>query len=358
MKNRLLPIAAAFLFPILAAGDEPAAAPVPEAPAPAADASAAPRACFLRMPEVATASLEADVLFSRGEGPSQQFVHGIDAQFNMLFSIMMRGMASYYSPFTWSIPENTHSEGTLAGAKAAFVLEPCRIGTFSVEAGFLAGKSDFSSARAPFAGSGTVSGIAMSFEGYLARDYRVESRAFSLAVFWEPPRIGKWVSFGLEGVRGDNDLRYNLYYGVTQTMEGETGSYDTGARFDANLAVYDILLHARTNLDAIPLRGIADGRLSLLPEADLAAGYSFRDLDDIWETDFYNGESDGAWNGDGDFPVDDAWILRGYAGLTLLYELQGGTLSLGGGYRYEKDLNGGMGETAGVLLRLGYERSW
>jgi hypothetical protein len=357
MQIRLLPIVASFLFPILAAGEEIAAA-APDSGTPAPDASAASHVCFFKKPEIATASMEAQVFFSRGEGTAQQFVSGLDARYNQAFSIMMQGIATYYSPFTWSLPENTHSDGTLAGVKAVLALEPCRIGTFSVEAGFLAGKTDFSSARAPFAGSGSLIGVTVSFDGYLGRDYSMQNRSFSMAVFWQPPCLGKWVSFGLEGARGRNDIRYNLYYGVTQTIDGDTGGYTTSARFDADLAVYDVLLHARTNFKAIPLRGVADGGLSLLPEADFAAGYSFRDLYNAWETDFYNGESDGAWNVGGDFPVDDAWILRGYAGLTFLYEIQGGTLSLGGGYRYEKDLNSGMGETMGALLRLGYKRNW
>jgi hypothetical protein len=359
MNIRLLPIATALFCPILATGDEPAAiASDSAAPAPASEVSAQPRTCFFRMPKLSSFSLETQVLFSRGEGPSYQFAHGLDEEYDQAFSIMMRGIASVYSPFTWSIPEDTHAKGNLVGAKAAFVLEPCRIGTFSIEAGFLAGNSDSSLSKALFSGSGVLGGDTMSFEGYLGRDYSMDSRSFSLAVFWEPPCLGKWVSFGLEGARGDNDLCYNMYYEVVQTLNGETSGYNTSARFDADLAVYDVLLHARANLHAIPLRGFADGRLSLLPEADLAAGYSFRDLHNVWETDFYNGEKGMSWNLEDGYPVDDVWILRGYAGLTLLYELQDGTLSFGGGYRYDKDLNGGKAETTGALVRLGYKRCW
>ncbi len=361
MRTRYLPISAAFLFPLLAVGEESATAQataVAEAPAPAAEQGAPVPAGLFRMPKPATASLEAEVFFSRGEGPSSMFVNKLDTFFDMVFSMMMRGMAGFYTPFSWSLPEDTDAKGTYAGAKAALVFEPCRIGAFSVEAGFLAGKSDFSSNKGVFSGSGTLGGSKMDFHGFLARDYSMDSRAFSLAVFWQPPRIGKWVSFGIEGARSDCDPTYTLYYNVFQTVDGETDSYISAARFDADLEVYDVLLHARTNLAPIPLRGFADGRLSILPEADLAAGYSFRDLDNMWETDFEDGEKGSSWNADGEFPINDAWILRGDVGVSLLYELRGGLLSLGGGYRYEKDLSEGTEETSSFLLRLGYKRSW
>jgi hypothetical protein len=352
MSPKCILSAAALLLPTLAlsaGSDEPTA---PE------DASATPPVPALQSARGYDLSIEGEVFFTNGAGPAYSFVQALDSRMNSMFGPDMEELASALDDFTYELPGPSHLKGTLAGAKIVLGTPPTQWGSFSFEASFRAGTVDDDSGEKPFAGTlDFLYDSEVGLNGSLSHKASVDCHESSLAVYWAPRRIGDWVNFGLEYAHGEYDATYDMNLSLALTMGGtDILTERILNRFEQAIKSNDFLLHVRSSLKAIPIRGFAGGRLSILPGIDLAAGYSLRDRDDTVGTEFYDGEE--AYSGITSDPglTDDMWVFQGNAFLTALYAIRGGTLRLGVGGSYAKDLNADKAERTAAVVKFGYSR--
>ncbi|HNX04282.1 MAG TPA: hypothetical protein PKI32_02205 [Opitutales bacterium] len=365
MKTALPVLAALALFPFSQlAAQTPPSDPSPDAGAAAEDTEEL-LLCGGDWPSHEPEwSLSTEYLRGEGAGGAGGLVSFLNQRFVNSFQMRMLSMEDRMQTFSFEMPVVTRCKGDFGSFHLGAAFPTQSKGTFIVEAGYLGGEGRFDSGIKTYSGSGLIYDEDVEdirIHGKMRVAYAQDTDAFDAVFLWQPPRLGEYVGVGLCLGYSRFSGTYDVLFTTAYEQDDESFSYDLlNNRLKTRGTASDVLLLIRATDRPLKWISARDGSWGFVPKVEFAAGYSFRETDDILIRYEEDGQSEYATAFDGmDEYMDDAWVLKSRAGLEFFCTVGRLRASLAAGYRYDAEIDGDNGaEFRGVFGRLGLSAQW
>ena len=300
----------------------------------------------------------------KGEGSATRFVSKMDDVTYFAHNIMMMMMLSGMDTYDFTVPGEPKVSGELYGITLSYGFEKKKLGSFTFEMDYRGGTVD-DSHETLYSGSSdvqlTTGPSHISVNGSLLRAYSMDTHKVAFLALWHPKgRIGDYLGIGLsisnESVSGFYTMKI---VDVSKTDDEPEVTQRSTTRFGADYDANNFLLHARLGGKPLPKLTFMDGKCGFVPRADLAIGYSHRNLKDIQNVSIAEGEPNLVNTFAAEGMMKNSGVFEGTARLSFFYALSRGQIILDAGYMYETEFGrSNSGDNQGLCGSVGYKYNW